>query len=132
MKLPDATPILGAASLAPTMVSYAGITISFIEFNPDGSDVAGEFVRIANGDNAAVDLTGCTLRDHDSRHVYTFPSFTLAPGAEVQLWTKAGDDDETNLYWGMRSAVWNNEGDTAVLADPEGAEITSYTYEGNS
>lgn len=134
VKLPAAEPTLGAtsvATLAPVAADYSNLTISFIEYNPEGRDVEGEFVRISNGSAAAIDLTGCTLRDYATRHTYTFPAFTLAAGADVQLWTKEGSDDAANLYWGKRSAVWNNEGDTAVLADPQGAEIASFTYEGD-
>lgn len=127
VKLPAAEPALGATAKA----DYTGLAISFIEFNPAGRDVEGEFVRISNGSAAAVDLTGWSMRDFASRHAYTFPAFTLAPGAEVQLWTKAGADDAANLYWGQRAAVWNNEGDTAILADAQGAEVATYSYKGD-
>jgi large subunit ribosomal protein L20 len=126
------------ATLAPTIAeapaaaepNYAGLAISFIEFNPEGRDVDGEYVRLTNGTSSPVDLSGWTLRDSATKHSYTFPAFTLAPGAEVQLWTKQGTDDEANLYWGNRSAIWNNEGDTAFLVDAAGNEVTSYSYEG--
>ncbi len=136
VKLPAAEPTLGAAPVAtlapqaPT-VDYSGLTISFIEYNPEGRDVEGEYVRISNGSDAAIDLTGWSLRDFATRHVYTFPAFTLAAGAEVQVWTKAGDDDAANLYWGNRSAIWNNEGDTAVLSDTQGTEVATFSYEGD-
>jgi large subunit ribosomal protein L20 len=129
-----AEPTLGAtatlAPVAPTL-DYSGLTISFIEYNPEGRDVEGEYVRISNGSAAAIDLTGWSLRDFATRHVYTFPAFTLAAGAEVQVWTKVGDDDAANLYWGNRSAIWNNEGDTAVLADTQGTEVARFSYEGD-
>jgi large subunit ribosomal protein L20 len=118
--------------LAPTPTVLSGLTISYIEFDPaESSDVEGEYVRISNGSANAIDLTGWTLRDHASKHSYTFPSFTLKAGAEVQLWTKAGSDDASNLYWNNRSAIWNNTGDTAVLADTDGNEVARYSYEGN-
>jgi len=115
---------------APAKPSYTGLTISYLEFDPPGRDVDGEYVRISNKSAAAIDLTGWTLRDNDSKHVYTFPAFSLAVGAEVQLWTKIGDNDAANLYWGSRSAIWNNDGDTAVLSDASSAEVTRYSYEG--
>ena len=114
----------------PAAPNYSGLVISYIEWNPAGRDVDGEYVRISNGSDAAVDLGGLTLRDHDSKHSYTFPAFTLAPGAEVQVWTKQGSDDATNLYWGSRSAIWNNDGDTAVLSSADGSEVATFTYEG--
>jgi large subunit ribosomal protein L20 len=107
-----------------------GVAISFIEFNPEGRDVDGEYVRIVNSTGQAIDMTGWLLRDGDAKHTFNFPAFSLAAGAEAQLWTKAGENDATNLYWGSRSAIWNNSGDTATLFNADGVEVSSYTYEG--
>ncbi|NJM05084.1 hypothetical protein HC891_00900 [Candidatus Gracilibacteria bacterium] len=133
---PQPKPLLGSApavtkELVPVASVLTGLTISYIEFDPtETSDVEGEYVRISNGSANAIDLTGWTLRDHAGKHGYTFPTFTLSPGAEVQLWTKGGSDDATNLYWNNRSAIWNNSGDTAVLSDVDGNEVARYAYEG--
>jgi hypothetical protein len=60
---------------------------------------------------------------------YTFPAFTLAARAEVRVWTKAGGNDAANLYWGRAQAVWNNSGgDTAILHDASGSEVSRYSY----
>jgi large subunit ribosomal protein L20 len=115
---------------APGATSASGLTIAHIEYNPAGSDVAGEYVRITNGTDGALDLTGYTLRDWANRHSYTFPAFSLEAGAEVSVWTRNGEDDAANLHWGSRSAIWNNEGDTAVLSDAAGNEVASFTYVG--
>lgn len=136
VEAPAAEETLGVTLTAPAVAEaaprdYTGLAIGHIEFDPPGSDVAGEYVRIVNGAAEAVDLTGWTLRDEGAKHTYTFPTFTLEPGAEVQIWTKSGDDDAANLYWGKNSAIWNNTGDTGVLLDAEGNEITRYSYEGN-
>jgi large subunit ribosomal protein L20 len=117
-----------AVAVAPR--DYTGLTIGHIEFDPPGSDVEGEYVQIVNTTTEAVDLTGWTLRDEGAKHTYTFPAFTLEAGAEVQIWTKSGDDDAANLYWGNNRAIWNNTGDIGVLLDAEGNEITRYSYEG--
>jgi len=125
-------PATFAAPQAATAIaeppSLEGFSIAYIEYNPEGSDLAGEFVRLQNGTSNAIDMTGWTLHDGDAKHTYIFPAFSLAPGAEVQLWTKSGDDDAENLYWGSRSAIWNNKGDTATLLDADGNEVTSYSY----
>jgi large subunit ribosomal protein L20 len=126
---PAAAPVVETKPLAAAHVA-TGIAISFIEFNPEGKDVDGEYVRLVNNLGVAVELSGWTLRDAESKHAYNFPTFTLAAGAEVQLWTKAGEDDNANLYWGSRSAIWNNEGDTAILFNADGVEVSRYSYEG--
>jgi large subunit ribosomal protein L20 len=119
-----------AAPAPAAKPSYTGLSISYLEYDPPGKDVDGEYVRISNASGSAVDLTGWSLRDNDDKHVFTFPAFSLDAGAEVQLWTKAGENDAANLYWGSRSAIWNNDGDTAVLSDASGAEVARYSYEG--
>ncbi len=137
VKLPKDEPVttLSAAStatLVPAKADYSGISIAMIEYNPEGSDVAGEYVLIVNKGAEPVDMTGWTLRDFASRHTFTFPAFTLAPGAEVKVWTKAGDNDAANLCWGRRAAIWNNDGDTGVLTAADGTEVATYTYEGDA
>ncbi len=107
------------------------VSITYIEFDPPGSDLDGEFVVITNATHAPVDLTGWTLVDEGEKHTYTFPHFVLAGGAEVRLWTKAGVDDAANLFWGSRRPIWNNKGDTAVLRDANGNLISRYTYAGS-
>jgi large subunit ribosomal protein L20 len=119
-----------AKPAARKKADYSGLTISHIEYNPEGSDVEGEYVRLSNGGDSAIDLTGWTLNDGEAKHTYTFPAFTLEPGAEVQIWTREGKDNKSNLYWGSKSAIWNNEGDTAVLSDADGKKIASLSYEG--
>jgi hypothetical protein len=112
------------------MRSYSGppdIRIVYIDYNPPGDDVQGEYVRIDNVDGAFADMTGWMLSDI-ANHVFTFPSFTLAPGATVRVWTKAGTDTTTDLYWGRGSAVWNNTGDCAYLRDGDGGLVSEYCY----
>ncbi len=119
-----------AEPVAEAKPDYSGLTISHIEYNPEGSDVEGEYVLLSNGGESAIELTGWTLRDDDAKHTFTFPTFTLAPGAEVKIWTKEGKNTKANLYWGSKSAIWNNTGDTAVLSDAEGNEVARLSYEG--
>ncbi|MFN3372926.1 MAG: lamin tail domain-containing protein [Chloroflexus sp.] len=104
------------------------VSITYIEYDPPGSDLEGEFVVITNASHEPVDLTGWTLIDEGMKHSYTFPAFVLAGGAEVTLWTKAGVNDANNLYWGSRRPIWNNTGDTAILRDANGNLISRYTY----
>ena len=103
------------------------VRILRVEFDPPGDDVAGELVIIRNETAAAVTLTGWTLRDA-ANHVFTFPSFVLQGGSDVNVWTRRGANDTANLFWGRRSAVWNNTGDTAMLRDQHGTEVAKYVY----
>ncbi len=104
------------------------VSITYIEYDPPGNDLEGEFVVITNASHEPIDLTGWMLIDEGAKHSYTFPAFTLVGGAEVKLWTKPGVNDANNLYWGLRRPVWNNTGDTAILRDANGNLISRYTY----
>lgn len=103
------------------------VRITYIEYNPPGDDVQGEYVRIQNYGGRVADITSWTLRD-DANHVFTFPTFTLYTGAAVQVWTKSGTNTATDLYWGSGSAIWNNTGDCAYLRDSTGTPIDTYCY----
>lgn len=123
---PDAPAVReGLAADAP---AAQGAAISHIEYDPAGDDLQGEYVTIANNTASPIDMTGWTLTDEGAHHSYTFPSFVLAAGAEVRLWSRAGSDDAANLYWGNSRAVWNNTHDAAVLADASGNVISRYSY----
>lgn len=113
----------GGSSVLPS----ADVQITFIEYNPPGNDVEGEYVQIENKGSASADMTGWTLEDA-ANHTYTFPSFTLGAGNTVQVWTKSGTDDATNLYWGSGSAIWNNGGDCADVDDDQAQLVDQYCY----
>jgi len=116
---PTATPVPGAADVRLVRIVY----------NPDGDDVAGERVEIRNVGGSAAALSGWTLEDAAS-YRYTFPAFTLAAGATVTVWVKAGTDTGSELFSGRGSAVWNNEGDTAVVRDGFATVVDTCSYAG--
>ncbi len=114
-------------SQTATISPPADVRITHIEYDPPGDDVQGEYVRIQNLGGRAQVMTNWTLRDV-ANHVFTFPSFTLAAGGTVRVWTKGGTNTATDLYWGSNQAIWNNTGDTAYLQDAVGNPVHSYTY----
>jgi hypothetical protein len=103
--------------------------IDDILYDPEGDEPSGEYVVIRNVDSVTIDMTGWQLYDFGSNYRYTFPPFTLAPGASVQVWTGTGTNDAFNLYWGQRQAVWNNTGDTATLVRADGSFVDDYSYD---
>lgn len=123
---PTATPI---PTIAPTATTLpANVQITLIVYNPAGDDVQGEYIRLENKGGTTAVMTGWTLSDNDG-HDYTFPSFSLTPGAAVQVWVKSGVNNTTNLYWGSAQAFWNNTGDTAFLRNG-GTLVDSCSYAG--
>lgn len=113
--------------------SSADVEIVYIEYDAPGNDndnLNGEWVEIRNHDTTAVDLTGWVLKDESASHRYDFPDgFTLQPGGMVLVFTGCGTDTAAALYWCKSgSAVWNNDGDTGFLLDPNGNVVWSYAY----
>ncbi|MDD0841485.1 hypothetical protein [Pseudomonas sp. Gutcm_11s] len=58
------------------------------------------------------------------RHTYWFPDKEVKKGDLISVWTKTGSDTTTKnkkgtpvhrFYWGLTKAVWNDDGDCAVL-----------------
>jgi len=109
------------------MPGQRDMRITGIMYDPPGSDVRGEFVRLQNDTVADVQMLGWTLSDV-AGHEYTFPAFTLRAGFDVRIWTGAGTDDASNLFWGRNQAVWNNQGDTATLRDSALRVIAAFKY----
>lgn len=127
--IPTERPIFFAGQLLDFLypVSADAVLITWINFNPPGRDLDREFVEIKNDTADAVTMGSWTLRDAKN-HVFTFPAFELPAGSSAKVWTKAGSNDAENLFWGRRSAVWNNTGDEAVLRDEAGVDVATYAY----
>ena len=106
------------------------VEISYVNYDAPGNDydnLNGEYVTIQNSGSENVDLSGWRLVDAAS-HTFTFPSFTLAPGSTVTVYTGSGTNTQTSLYWGSSSPIWNNDHDTAYLYDSSGELIDSYSW----
>lgn len=109
------------------------LVIVTIRYDPPGDDnqyLDQEWILIRNEGTETADLTGWQIRDESSIHRYAFPHrFRLAPGGEVRVVTGCGTDTGDVLHWCSRgSAVWNNDGDTGFLLDPEGNVHFSFSY----
>jgi len=86
-------------------------------------DLANEWVQIANSGTSPVTMTGWKITDNSTKYKYYFSEFTLSQGATVTLYTCNGGDTGTELYWGYKISVWNNDGDTAWLYDADGSLV---------
>ncbi|WP_224270816.1 lamin tail domain-containing protein [Haloprofundus salinisoli] len=94
----------------------------------DHQNTNGEYLVFENTGDEPLDVTGWTVED-DAGHTYTFPAgFTLAPNAQVTLYTGEGSNTDSELYWGSGSAVWNNGGDTIRVSDDAGTVVLEERY----
>jgi len=118
-----------ASTTTPTETSepFAYIEITDLEFDPPGEEVQGEFVVISNQGSANENMTGWKLKNEENV-TFRFPTFILKAGATVSVWTRAGMNTATDLYWGSETAIWNNQGDCATLLDEIYQLVDWYCY----
>ena len=86
-----------------------------------------EYIVLENKGGQPVTLTGWTLSDESHRR-YLFPQFTLLAGSSVTLRTGLGKNTGTELFWGSRTARWNDAGDTIFLRDADAKLVLSRIY----
>ncbi len=73
-------------------------------------------------------LLGYAVED-ESGHRYEFPDRVFQKGQVFKLRTGEGTDTQTDVYWNMSgSAVWNNNGDTVKVLNPQGQILLSRSY----
>jgi len=138
---PTVTPVPTATQPGPTPTSSpttptlppGAVEILSVVYDPPGQDLENERVVIANRTSMALSLAGWTLRDDaNNPNVYTFPAFSLAPGAQATVWVKADANTATDLFWGRSQPVWNNDGDVAYLRSAQGVQIDACAYLGGA
>lgn len=93
--------------------------------NPE--DLNGEFVVLENRGDRPLSLAGWTLSD-EAHHRYLFPQFVLAPKAKVTIHSGLGRNTDTDLFWGSRTPIWNDNGDTVFLRDEKGRLVLAHFY----
>lgn len=121
---PGATPT-PVATPTPTPEPRAHLVIAELKYW--SSD---EYVKIANDGGAPQDMTGWRLLSVKGNQWYTFPAgYQLAPGAAVYVHSGllARHDPPLHLRW-TRRYIWHNKGDTAVLYDAAGSEVSRLGY----
>ena len=112
----------------------AGVaSIERIEADPPGDDTLdpnAELVVIHNAGADPLNLGGWGIKDLTASHRFEFPAnFIVASGATVTVHTGCGTATASDLFWcNQGSAVWNNDGDTAFLLDPNGNVVDTLTY----
>ena len=140
--LPTA-PGLGPGPLAAQAIpsSHAGLVVSEILYNPQGSDDF-EFVEFYNAGSTAVDLTGYKLVKDDKGDGldFTFAAGTLQPGSyvvvtedQVQFNQRYLGADSSYFFAGISVAgQWKgglgNGGEKLQLQAPDGTLILKFSY----
>jgi competence protein ComEC len=122
--VPGVTTVPGTYGTATTTApARYDVVISETRFNAPGdnrTNLNGEYVRITNPGESAVNVNGWTLSDRTGTRLYVFPAFILFPGSSVYIYTGTGALNDTALFMGRTAPVWSNSGDDAVLQDGRG------------
>jgi len=89
-----------------------------------------EYVEIVNRGGSPASLEGWSLTDiDDGAPTFAFPSGFVAPGGVVRVYTNEAHPEWGGYSFERGTAIWNNgEPDTAGLADPTGALVSTSTY----
>ena len=89
-----------------------------------------EYVEITNLGDTSQDLEGWVLRDISEGYPsFTFPSYVLAPGAKVRVYTNEIHSEWGGFSFGYGKAVWNNsDPDWAALYNAQGQEVSRKSY----
>lgn len=109
------------------LVRIAGWCSQWDAPGDDAENLTQEWVCIQNDGDRSVQMQHWQLRDLAGM-AYRFPQFELHPHSVVRLHTGVGSDTNQDLYWGLANAVWNNDGDTAILYDATGILVSVYQY----
>lgn len=137
--------MLAAAAAAPVS---AAIKVTRINFDPAGRDTGTnthlnkEWIILKNSGPRAKQLGGWKVHDRGRDHVYTFGRLYLQPGDTVKLRTGRGSDGASvcevgspcaretryDFFWGLRSYVWNNRSDLAILRKRSGTMADRCRY----
>ena len=100
-------------------IYYNQINITSLAYNPDGSDrdnMNGENMTFHNEGNETINLTGWIIQDR-AGHSYEFLEYIVEPEVGFTIYCGNGEDNQTEVYWGSNSPIWNNDGDRMTLRD---------------
>jgi len=106
------------------------IGIHYMHYNARGDDndnLNDEYIELRNKCEHPVELTRHIIRDH-ANNTFMFSQFTLDAKSVVAVHTGQGENNQTDMYWQARRAIWNNAGDTFRMWNPDGELLLEYTY----
>lgn len=132
----EVTPSVGVTPIAgvtPGSRSGAGapggIEISAIFYNGSaGKNEPDEYVEIRNRGSVPLQLKDWSLEDK-AHHRFVFPEFEIAPEQVCRIYTNQDHTEWCGFSFRFdESAIWNNGGDCAYLADSQGQAAAEYCY----
>ncbi len=115
--------VVELATLPPPNLD-ANVTIQSIVDLGIPSTEAVEIVAPSD-DASPIPMGGWKIIGSNGRE-FTFPEYTLYASGKVKIYSGAGLNTATDLYWNQTSAIWSS-GDSLNLVDPDGNTRATYT-----
>lgn len=112
---------------------YKGVLhITSFHANAAGDDrenINGEYLRVCNVSNRAVDIDGFRITEQSGQH-WMLPPLLLPAGHTFKIHSGRGENQtdpssQLAVYLGSESPIWNNTRDRATLYDRHGKMIDS-------
>ena len=122
---------LWAPPTIPSYIPVKNVEITYIFYDGLVPYVeSDEYVEITNQGDQLQELTGCVLTDiSDGYPSFTFPSYFLAPGESIRVYTNEYHPEWGGFSFEYGQAIWNNsEPDVAVLYNNQGEEVSRNSY----
>jgi len=119
------------AEPSPQAPSAGNVQITYIFYDGLVPRVeSDEYVEITNLGDTPEDLEGWGLKDIDEGYPsFTFPSYVLAPGESIRVYTNEVHPEWGGFSFGYGSAIWNNKApDIAALYNAQGQEVSRKSY----
>ena len=107
------------ATVPPTETPTPDIPPKFEIVDVIGRGAPGTETVILANRGPSISIGGWTLRDAQG-NAFVFPELYLNTGTEVRIHTGVGENGPLHLYWNRDAAVWEEQGDTVILADDRG------------
>jgi hypothetical protein len=121
---------IGAISTTLRLVVYRA-AITGIHADAAGDDrrnLNGEYALVRNTGAAAINLVGWKLSAGDRGQRFSLARYPLKKNATVRIHTGRGTTRAGHLYLGSGRPIWNNDGDSATLIDPNNVALSRYRY----
>ena len=113
-------PVTGTGQIAIIYIFYDGV-VPRVE--------SDEYVEFCNQSAEAVDMSGWELVSAAGGQAFIFtPGFVMRSGQTCRVYTNEYHPESCGLSFGSGSAIWRNSGDTAILLDSQGKEVSRYGY----
>jgi hypothetical protein len=118
---PRGLPVV-AVTPQPTEGARGGLRLGELHYDGAIPQIeSDEYIEVIN-QGPPLDVAGWVLQDDDGNS-FTFPAYTMGPGAACRVYTNELHPDTCGFSFGVNRSIWTNSGDVAVLLDPQGREV---------